>query len=59
MQLDYSIKHQVHISMYNFLDEIIADFERIEPNNSGTKTLAAPSNLFKVNKDCEKVSKAQ
>ena len=28
----------------------------MDPSNSGTKSSAAPENLFKVDKDCEKLS---
>jgi hypothetical protein len=55
MKLDFTVKKQVKITMFDFLDEIITDFERIEPNNRGEKSSAAPSDLFKVDEDCAKL----
>jgi hypothetical protein len=41
--------------MLDFVDEIITAFDKADPTGSGTKTSAAPENLFKVDKDCEKL----
>jgi hypothetical protein len=59
MKLDYTTKRQAKITMFDFLDKIIVDFERIEPNHSGSKSSAAPADLFKVDEDCEKRGKTK
>jgi hypothetical protein len=48
MTLDYTSRGQVKITMLDFVDEIIAAFDKADPTGSGTKTSAAPENLFKV-----------
>ena len=55
MTLDYTICGQVQIIMIDFLDEFFIDFEKAETKGGGTKTSAAPENLFNVDKDCEKL----
>jgi hypothetical protein len=56
MTLDFTVRGQVKISMFDYIDEILAAFDKAEPNCAGTKSSAAPSNLFTVNEDCEKIS---
>jgi hypothetical protein len=41
--------------MFQYIDEIINAFDKEEPKGGGTKSSAAPDNLFKVDKDCEKL----
>ena len=55
MTLDYSVKGQVRISMFDYVEEILTAFDKAEPKGDGTKSDAAPDNLFKVNEDCEKL----
>jgi hypothetical protein len=55
MTLDYTIHGQVNISMFVYIDKIINAFNRAEPKGSGTKSSAAPDDLFKVDKDCKKL----
>ena len=56
MTLDYSVKGQVRISMFKYIDEVLEAFDKAEPKGSGTKSCAAPGNLFVVDEDCEKLS---
>ena len=56
MTLDYSTDGVVKVSMFDYIDEILAAFDKVEPNGGGTKTSAAPENLFVVNEDCKKLS---
>jgi hypothetical protein len=56
MTLDFSVRGQVKISMFDYIEEILTAFEEAEPNGGGTKSSAAPSNLFTVNEDCVKIS---
>jgi hypothetical protein len=55
MTLDYTIHGWVNISMFNYIDKIIDAFDKAEPKWGGTKSSAAPDNLFKVDKECEKL----
>jgi hypothetical protein len=55
MTLDYNVRGQVSVTVFDHLDDILTVFEKIEPNGGGTKTSAAPTNLFTVNEDCEKL----
>jgi hypothetical protein len=55
MKLDFTATCQVAVTMFDHLDDTLAVFEKIEPNGGGTKSSAAPVNLFTVNEDCEKL----
>ena len=55
MTLDYTVHGKFQITMLDFLDELLTDFDKAEPKGGGTKTSAAPENLFKVDEDCEKL----
>ncbi len=56
MTLDYSVRGRVIVSMFDYIIEIMTAFDKAEPNGAGTKSTAAPENLFTVNDDCEKLS---
>ena len=56
MMLDYSTPGQVKISMFDYIEEILTAFNKAEPKGAGTKSSAAPDNLFKINEDCEKLN---
>jgi hypothetical protein len=55
MTLDYTVHRQVNISMFDYVDEIINAFDKAEPKGGSTKSSAAPDDLFKVDKDREKL----
>jgi hypothetical protein len=55
MTLDYSVDGEVKITMFDYVEEILAAFAEAEPTSSGTKPSAAPENLFKIDEDCEKL----
>jgi hypothetical protein len=55
MTLDYTVRGKVKISMFDYVNEIIAAFDNTEPKGGGTKTRAAPDSLFKVEESCEKL----
>ena len=55
MTLDCRVRGQVKISVSDCVNEIIQQFEEIKPNGRGTKSSAAPVNLFVINEDCEKL----
>jgi hypothetical protein len=55
MTLDYTVRGQVKITMFDYVDEILTDFDKAEPKGGGTKTSAAPDSIFKVNESCAKL----
>jgi hypothetical protein len=55
MNLDCNVRGQVKITMFDYVDEILAAFDKAEPKGGGTKTSAAPGSLFKVDEHCEKL----
>ena len=56
MTLDYTVRGQVKITMFDYVEEILTAFDKAEPNGAGTKSSAAPDNLFKVDEDKKKLS---
>ena len=56
MTLDYSTAGQVKISMFDYIDEILSAFDKAEPKGGGTKSTAAPENLFRIDESAEKLS---
>jgi hypothetical protein len=57
MTLEYAIRGQVKITMFDYGNEILATFDKAEPKVGRTKSSAAPDSLFKVDEDCEKFEK--
>jgi hypothetical protein len=55
MTLDYTIRGQVKITMFDYIDEILAAFDKAEPKGGGTMSSAAPESLFKVDESCKKL----
>jgi hypothetical protein len=55
MTLDFTISGQVKVTMLDYVEEILKAFDEAEPKGSGTKTSAAPDNLFRVDDDCDKL----
>ena len=47
------------ISMLEYVAELLKAFAEAEPGMKGTKSSAAPSDLFKVDEDCRKLSQEQ
>jgi hypothetical protein len=41
--------------MFDYINEIINAFDKAEPNGGGTRSSAAPDDLFKVDEDHEKL----
>ena len=55
MTLEYTVCGQGQIKMIDFLHKVLTAFDKAELKGVSKKTSAAPENLFKVNKDCEKL----
>ena len=53
MTLDYYTIGQVNITMLDYIDEIINDFDKAYPTGGGTKSISTPAIIFKVNKYCK------
>ena len=45
--------------MIDLLDKVITSFDKADPKGGGTKTSAAPENLFKVDRDCKKLPQSE
>jgi len=56
MKLDYTVRGQVKITMFDYIEEILTAFNKTEPKGTGTKSSAAPVNLFTVDEDREKLT---
>jgi hypothetical protein len=57
MTLDYNTAGVCKVSMAKYTDEIIKQAEQSMDNCKGSKSSAAPKNLFEVNEDCPRLSK--
>jgi len=55
MTLDYTTSGQVKVMMFDYIKEILAAFDAVDPKATSTKASAAPDELFKVNEKCEKL----
>jgi hypothetical protein len=55
MTLDYTVRGQVKITMFDYVDEILAAFDKAESKGGGTKTSAVPDSIFRVDENCEKL----
>jgi hypothetical protein len=53
MTLDYTVRGQVKITMFDYVDEILTAFDKAEPKGGGTKSSVAPNSIFKVDESCE------
>jgi hypothetical protein len=56
MTLDYTVRCQVKITMFDYIYKILIGFDKAEPKGGDTKTSAAPDSLFKVDELCAKLS---
>ena len=56
MDLDFTTKGEVKVTMANYTKECIKIFNKAAPLELGTKSRAASSNLFEVDEDSEKLS---
>ena len=57
--LDYTVRGQVQIKMIDFLDKILIAFDKAKPKGGGIKARAAPDNIFKLDKYCEKLPQSK
>ena len=54
MQLDFSLAGQVKITMFDYIQEMLEDFHKFDPNKTIPRTPAA-DHLFKVRDDKPKL----
>jgi hypothetical protein len=53
MTMAYTVRGQVKITMFDYVDEILAAFDKAERKGGGTKSSVAPKSLFKVDESCK------
>jgi len=56
MRLDFTAPGQAKMTVFDCLKEMLVAWMKAEPNGDGTKTSAAPDNLFKTDEDCKKLN---
>ena len=59
MTIDFSTEGQCKVSMPKYIEETLAAFGKAAPNATGTKSSAAPKDLFIVNDKADKLDKAK
>ena len=57
MTLDFSEKGLVKVSMPKYIEECLTSFDKMMPNCKGTKSSAAPRDLFEIDDEAEKLPK--
>ena len=57
MTLDYTTKGLCKVTRLDYIEEVIKTFYKMDPKATGTKTSAAPSDIFVVKEDCTKLTK--
>jgi hypothetical protein len=55
MTLDYTVRGQVKITMFDYVDEILTAFDKAEQKGGNTKSSAASESLLKVDEICVKL----
>ena len=55
MTLDFATPKQVKVTMFDYVQEILAAFDAADPKATGIKSSAAPEELFRVKENCEKL----
>jgi hypothetical protein len=55
MTLDYTVHGQVKMTIFDYIDDIVAAFNKAEPKGGRAKSSVAPESLFKVDESCEKL----
>jgi hypothetical protein len=55
MTLDYTVCGQVKITMFDYIDEIRAAFNKAEPKGGGAKSSTAHKSISKVDESCKKL----
>ena len=57
--LDYTAVGQVKITMLDYTNELLDNFDKAYPTGDGTKSSATPDIIFKVDEDCKKINAKQ
>ena len=55
-KLEFIQPGRVIVSIFNYIEEIIVAFEKVDSKLTSTAANMALENLYKVNEDCEKLS---
>ena len=56
MTLDYTVHGQVSITIISYIEDILAAFDKAEPESNSTKLSARPNNIFMINEDCKELN---
>jgi hypothetical protein len=56
MTLDYTVRGQVKITMFDYVDNILNAFDKAEPKGGGTNTSTSPDSLLNVDESCAKLA---
>jgi hypothetical protein len=56
MTLDYTVRGQVKITMFDYVVKILTAFDKAEPKGGGTKTTKAPASISKVYEICAELA---
>ena len=51
MTLNYTVHGQVSTTMISYIEDILAAFDKSEPESNGKKSSAPPNNIFMINED--------
>ena len=55
MNLYYTVRGQLSITMLSYIEEIINAFDKAYSKGECTKSSVTPNNIFVVNEDCKKM----
>ena len=52
MNMGYTVSEIARTSILEYIDEMLTEFDKMDPSNSSTKSSATIENLFNVDEDC-------
>ena len=56
MKLDYNDVRTIKVSMIDYIDKIIAVFDKLDPKRYGINTSTAPDDLYKIDVEWKNLS---
>jgi hypothetical protein len=56
MTLDYTVRGQAKITVFDYVDEILTAFDKAEPKEVGMNTSTAPDSIFMVDDSCAELA---
>ena len=55
MTLYYTVRGQVRIAIFSYIEDILTAFNKEYMKGKGTDSSAAPNSIFVLNKECKKL----